>query len=206
MRSQASSESLIIMPDFYQKNFKEYHQRTFSIDPSSFLSPLAKRLVPGSRILDVGCGSGRDMLWFKERGFRPTGFERSPGLAELARKNTGCDVMEGDFEFYDFSQLSFDAIVLAGSLVHVPHEKLGTVFTNITQGLCPQGWMLVTLKQGDSTRSDAHGRVFYLWQDSALREFFAQKGFHVAEVFQQPSAVGTGEIWLGYVLQDRGGP
>ena len=193
----------LTMTDFYQKNFQEYHHRTFSIDPSSFLSPLAKRLAPGSRILDVGCGSGRDMLWFKERGFRPTGFERSPGLTELARKNTRCDVKEGDFESYDFSQFSFDAIVLAGSLVHVSHEKMERVFTKIIQGLCPHGWILLTLKQGTGTRSDSHGRVFYLWQDKALREFFTNKGFHIAEVFQQPSAVGTGEIWLGYVLQNK---
>ncbi len=189
------------MTDFYQKNFQEYHQRTFFIDPSSFLSPLARRLAPGSRILDVGCGSGRDMLWFKERGFRPTGFERSPGLAELARKNTGCDVADGDFETCDFSQFSSDAIVLAGSLVHIPHEKLETIFMKIIQGLCPNGWMLVTLKQGTGTRSDSHDRVFYLWRNSVLREFFTSKGFHVADVFQQSSAVGTGEIWLGYALQ-----
>jgi SAM-dependent methyltransferase len=50
------------MPDFYQKNYKVYHEKTFSIDPSSFLAPLAKRLPAEAFILDVGCGSGRDLL------------------------------------------------------------------------------------------------------------------------------------------------
>ena len=75
------------MPDYYQENYKAYHEKTFSIDPSSFLEPLARRLPPEAFILDVGCGSGRDLMWMAKRGFEVIGFERSPGLAELAREN-----------------------------------------------------------------------------------------------------------------------
>ena len=67
------------MKDYYQENHKKYHEQTAGIDPASFLSPLVRCLTPGSRILDVGCGSGRDMRWLKDRGFQPTGFERSSG-------------------------------------------------------------------------------------------------------------------------------
>jgi SAM-dependent methyltransferase len=93
------------MPDFYQKNYKVYHEKTFSIDPSSFLEPLARRLPAEAFILDVGCGGGRDLLWMKKRGFDVIGFERSPGLAELARDNVGYEVIEGDFETYDFNSI-----------------------------------------------------------------------------------------------------
>ncbi|MFO7963088.1 MAG: hypothetical protein R6U50_04120 [Desulfobacterales bacterium] len=48
--------------DLYQRNFLEYHRRTFTIDPSSFLEPLVKHLEACSSILDVGCGSGRHLL------------------------------------------------------------------------------------------------------------------------------------------------
>jgi SAM-dependent methyltransferase len=86
------------MDDYYEENCREYNEATVAIDPSSFLAPLLARIEPPATILDVGCGSGRDMLWFKERGFRVTGFERSSGLAELARKHSGCPVTEGDKE------------------------------------------------------------------------------------------------------------
>ena len=75
--------------DYYQQHFLEYNRQTFNMDPASFLEPLAEQLAPGARILDVGCGSGRDLLWFKNRGFDVVGLERSPGLAGLARKNSG---------------------------------------------------------------------------------------------------------------------
>jgi SAM-dependent methyltransferase len=111
------------MFDYYQKNFKEYHKKTFNIDPSSFLLPLSEKLSPGTCILDIGCGSGRDLLWFRQRGFEVLGFERSHGLACLARKNVGCEVIEGNFRTYDFSRLSVDAIMLVGALVHLPHNR-----------------------------------------------------------------------------------
>jgi len=68
------------MENYYQQNFDAYHQRTFHIDPKSFLSPLEMRLSKGAAILDVGCGSGRDLLWFKERGYEVTGFEKNKGM------------------------------------------------------------------------------------------------------------------------------
>ncbi|MFO7972749.1 MAG: class I SAM-dependent methyltransferase [Desulfobacterales bacterium] len=56
------------MSDYYQKNYNAYHEKTFSMDPSSFLAPLAQRLPAEAFILDVGCCSGRDLLWMKKRG------------------------------------------------------------------------------------------------------------------------------------------
>ena len=57
----------------------------------------------------MACGSGRDLLLMKKRGFDVIGFDRSPALAELARGNAACEVIEGDFETYDFSSMRVDA-------------------------------------------------------------------------------------------------
>ncbi|QTA89017.1 class I SAM-dependent methyltransferase [Desulfonema magnum] len=189
------------MSDFYQQNYKKYHEKTFYTDSSSILRPLAQRLAPGSFILDAGCGSGRDLLWFKKQGFNVIGFERSPGLAKLARKNAGCEVTEGDFESYDFSGLSADAIVLVGALVHVPHESFQDVFENIVTALGDRGYVLVSLKEGTGEKTDAHARVFYLWEDDDLRSIFDAAGFRVAEFFRRRSAIGTDELWLTYALE-----
>jgi SAM-dependent methyltransferase len=76
------------------------------------LLPLAGRLKAGASVLDVGCGSGRDLLWLKSRGFAATGFERSPALAEMARKHARCTVIEGDFARHDFSAFRADVMAL----------------------------------------------------------------------------------------------
>jgi len=189
------------MPDYYTKHFQAYHKKTFSIDPSSFLEPLKNTLEPGCRILDIGCGSGRDMLWLKNHGFTVSGFERSAGSAKLARQNTGCDVIEGDFDDFDFTTLWSDAILFAGSLVHVSHEKLPAVFQHATTGLRPDGKVLITLKQGQGKDSDDHGRVFYFWQKSELEAIFAELGFLVLNFSKQVSKVNARDVWLGFVLE-----
>lgn len=189
------------MQDYYQKNYKTYHEKTFSIDPSSFLEPLARQLPSKAFVMDVGCGSGRDLLWMKKRGFNVIGVEHSSGLAELARKNAGCEIVEGDFETYDFSNLHVDAIVLVGALVHVQHHRLQTVFKNITNSLDKKGKVLITLKEGEGTFIDGYGRIFYLWQDKELRGIFTENGFKILDFKRQVSKVQTNDIWLGYVLE-----
>ena len=92
------------MGNFYEENFQQYFSSTVDLDPSTFLDPLADLLEPKSTILDIGCGSGRDLLWFARKGFQPTGFEQSPNLAQLAREHTGCSIIEGDFSNFNFSR------------------------------------------------------------------------------------------------------
>ena len=98
---------------------------------------MAGFLAPEATILDIGCGSGRDMGWFAEYGFQPTGFELSPSLAQLARKHSGCKVFEGDFTQYDFSDFQVDALVFAGSLVHLPEQDLAHVLKSTCRAHTP---------------------------------------------------------------------
>jgi len=192
------------MPKYYQKNYKAYHEKTFSIDPSSFLAPLAQRLPAEAFILDVGCGSGRDLLWMKKKGFDVIGFELSPGFAELARENVGCEVIGGDFETYDFSAILVDAIMLVGALVHVPHERFLKVFENITSAIPDNGSVLITLKEGSGDRTDSDGRVFYLWDNPKARELFDTLGFKVCDFSTSVSKTGSGDAWMSYVLDKSG--
>jgi len=192
------------MSDYYQKNYNAYHEKTFPIDPSSFLKPLAQRLPAEAFVLDVGCGSGRDLLWMKKRGFDVIGFERSPGLAELARDNAACEVIKGDFESYDFSSFLVDAIMLVGALVHVPHERFSDVFQNITSAIPDNGSVLITLKQGSGDLTDPDGRIFYLWQDQKALELFDTLGFKVCDFSTSVSKTGSEEIWMSYVLDKAG--
>jgi SAM-dependent methyltransferase len=192
------------MSDYYQQNYRKYHEKTFFVDPTTFLTPFAEILKPGVTILDIGCGSGRDLLWLKRRGFKVVGFDRSFGLANIARKNVGCEIIEGDFEIYDFSQLSVDAIMLIGALVHLPHGKVPVVLTSISRALKGGGIIFLSLKKGVGNTSDSHGRMFYLWNDGELRDLFQKLGLDVVDYFQQTSMVGTDEVWIGYILKKAG--
>ncbi len=189
------------MKQYYQTNFKAYHKRTFFVDPSLFLNPFVNALSQNASVLDIGCGSGRDLLWLKNQGFQVTGFEQSPGLADLARKHAACEVIEGDFETFDFTTFSFDAILASGSLVHLPQNRLSQVLENIKQALNQNGIFYISLKQGDNFRTDQTQRIFYLWQESELKELFSTLNFDIIHISNTESVMNSKEVWLGYVLK-----
>jgi SAM-dependent methyltransferase len=190
--------------DPYTTTPHAYHAQTFPLDPAPFLDPLTRHVPAPALVLDVGCGSGRDLLWLKQRGYDVLGLERSPGLADLARTHAGCEVLCEDFDVFDFTTLSVDAVILIGALVHVPRDRFPAALARIVQALKPGGHLLLTMKQGEGTSMAKDGRVFVLWWDQELRGVFAEMGLAVVEAFTNASALGTGEVWLGYVLGNAG--
>ncbi|MCK9293755.1 MAG: NUDIX domain-containing protein [Desulfobulbaceae bacterium] len=189
------------LPEFYDINAADYFCATHDLDPESFLAPLATVLSREARILDIGCGSGRDLAWLLRKEFRPTGFELSPTLAQLAREHSGCPVIEGDFFTFDFTALSFDAILMVGSLVHLQHNQLSSVLQRIAGALTSGGFIMLTLKEGDGAGVQSDGRVFTLWRPLTLEQIFIDLGFEIVDSNRQVSRLRQSDVWLGYLLR-----
>jgi SAM-dependent methyltransferase len=187
--------------DYYQEACERYFKRTVGIDPSPILEPFAARLARGAKVVDIGCGSGRDLLWLKNRGFLPFGMERAPDLARLAEKHSGCRVIVADLQGFDFSTLAVDAMLLTGSLVHLDRPDLRPLLENLVKGLNPGGLISISMKQGRGTRTDHEGRRFVLWQEAALRRVFEDAGLVVVAVRGADSLLETGEAWINFYLQ-----
>ena len=167
--------------------------------------PFWNHCQAAATVLDIGCGSGRDLLWFRERGFQPIGFEGSPTLARLAEDHSGCPVIVGDFSCYDFAALSFDALVFVGSLVHQSKERLPSILAATLLALNPGGHILVTMKEGSGTSSAADGRHFTLWSREELEAVFAALGLAVLECSRKESKLRAEDVWLGFVLRAADG-
>lgn len=187
--------------NFYQENSRLYFSRTVAVDPAPFLTPFVRHLKTSATVLDIGCGSGRDLLWLKERGFRPTGLERAAGLAELAGDYSGCNVIVGDFESFDFTSLAVDAVMACGSLVHIPHERLAALISRILTALAGSGIVYISLKQGQGMKTDRFGRVFYLWEQGRLDDIWCQAGLSVISLSCGQSVLNSTDNWLAYVLK-----
>ena len=66
---------------------------------------------PGTRLLDVGCGSGLALVLAEERGAIPAGLDISPGLLQIARDRLPeADLRVSDMEYLPFGDGTFDAV------------------------------------------------------------------------------------------------
>jgi len=113
----------------------------FTPDTNERIVDIVTRLgkfVPGARIADLGCGSGVFTGLLHRRGFNCTGIDLSPKLIRIAREaHPGIDFQEGDIERLPFADDSFDGVLLAGVLHHLP--ELSKCAAEIKRILRPGG-------------------------------------------------------------------
>jgi len=116
--------------EFYDKIIG-LHSREFNcknIQYRHWLDILASKLAKGGAVLDLGCGNGRAVKYFVDRGFRGVGIDISDKMLEMAKKH----VPEGKFFKNEFTEIefgpnSFDAVVSFFALNHIPKNQFKKV-------------------------------------------------------------------------------
>lgn len=188
---------------FYEKNHRQYFDSTVNIDPSGFLTPLIAFLPVGATIVDIGCGSGRDLKWLAKCGFQAIGFEQSPSLAKLARQHSGCQVTVGDLTTYDFGTFRADAVLLIGALVHIKHELMPNIINQVCRAVVSKGIVYISLKEGNGTRFSEDGRIFYLWNRRELEAIFKASNLEIVSFSRTVSKLRATDIWLSFTLRKQ---
>ena len=145
------------MPDYYDSNAEAFIASTLDVEMSDLYDRFLPLIPPGGRILDAGCGSGRDALAFQKLGFQVHAFDASPVPAERASELLGWEVEVARFEDFRCEQ-SFDGIWACASLLHVPLVELFEAIKNLTNCLKDDGRMYVSFKLGDGERLNGSRR------------------------------------------------
>lgn len=200
--------------NYYRQYSQDYFDRTVTADSAAILQPVVERVPPPARVLDLGCGSGRDLAWLKERGYTVFGIEAAPELARLARQYSGCPVVAADFNTYPLARFQADLVIAVGSLVHLPLGPLRACLQNLKKVMevsrkgtqaQPCGHLYLSFKIGATSPYAVDGRVFYLWRDEELRAILLSLGFQIVDSYSQVSALASDDetSWIGYLLTPR---
>lgn len=143
---------------YYNDNSAVFFEETVGADVTPLHERFLKYVPEGGKILDLGCGSGRDVKAFMERGYVADGVDRSEELCKLASEYTGVKIRQMDFAQLD-AVAEYDAIWACASLLHVPCEELPKIIELMRRALKPSGVMYMSYKYGDY-EGDRDGRFF----------------------------------------------
>ena len=152
---------------YYQRNAKEFFSQTINVDMQNvyhpFLEYLPKtHLSNQQKILDVGCGSGRDSVFFANQGFEVVAIDGSKSLIELAQQTD----TRIDWQCLRFDEIAkqswqnqFTGIWACASLLHMPFDELSKILNDLLSCLRPTGILYASFKYGNRERKK-EGRFF----------------------------------------------
>ena len=158
--------------EYYKDNADVFVTGSLSADMSEVRMKFANCLLPNARILDFGCGSGRDTKAFLELGYSVDATDGSPELCRIASKVTGITVRQ--MLFQDLNAISvYDGIWACASILHLPKEELMSVLQKISTALKNDGILYTSFKYGvfEGLR---HGRYFTDFTEETLTAFWSE--------------------------------
>lgn len=159
---------------FYARSAAAYAARG-PMGASRNLPEFLKLLRPGSRILELGCGAGRDSRAMIEAGHE---VEPTDGVPEIAREAEALlkrPVRVMRFEDLDACE-AYDAIWANAALLHAPRPALPQILAKIRRALKPGGLHHASYKGGGREGRDRHGRYFNYLSAEEVRRLYAASG------------------------------
>ena len=186
--------------DYYDQNAQDFFDGTVSVDMASLYGHFEPLLRHGSLVLDAGCGSGRDSLYFLQKGFRVVAMDASHELAGLATKLTGLPVQVCRFDEFYHDEM-FDGIWACASLLHVPANDLPNVMVHLASFLKSKGILYCSFKYGVGEKTK-EGRTFTDLDEGGLERILSSTELEPSVVWltQDLRQGREHEQWLNAVL------
>lgn len=186
--------------NYYKENTEEFIQNTINVNMTELYSRVVPHFKAGGKILDLGCGAGRDLKYFKEQGFDAVGIEPCEELALYACEYSGCEVEVVSIEEFKTDEM-YDAIWACASLLHIPRAELSEVFKKLAGLLRDGGVLYCSFKYGEF-EGERDGRYFTDMDEVLLGTTISHSDFEVKELWiTNDLRPGRGEErWLNVIL------
>ena len=188
--------------DYYDLNAKSFTEGTISVEFEDMQKRFLSKLPEQARILDFGCGSGRDAKYFLEQGFRVEAIDGSKELCKIASGYTGITVKHMLFqELSDKDR--YDGIWACSSILHLPIGELESVMWKMTGALKENGVIYTSFKYG-TFAGERNGRYFTDMTEDTFTKFLKKIDNLAVEELWVTSDVRPGrgdEKWLNLILR-----
>lgn len=194
----------------YDQIVEAYAKRNHAALADNLIAPaeeLAQRIGPGGHLLEIGCGTGRDMAWFEAHGLVVTGMDLSWGMLSYARHEAKGDLVQMDMTQMALPDASFDGGWCCASLLHLPKQSAPHALREIHRVLKAEAMLVISLQAGDGEvweESYVPGvqRFFARYQPGEITELLSRSGFSIREMTDESSG---SRRWLTLICI-RAGP
>lgn len=138
-------------------------------------------------ILDLGCGPGRDLRTFSMLGHRAVGLDGAARFVEMARADSGCEVLHQDILSLDLPEAAFDAVFANAVLFHVPTAELARVLGDLHACLKPGGVLFSSNPHGEDEEGWFGDRYGVYHSLATWRRHLSAAGFVELEHYYRPA-------------------
>ena len=188
--------------DFYNKNAENYCSKTIGIDLTQIYEKFLKYIPKQGAILDLGCGSGRDSLYFLKNGFDVTSMDASIEMVKLSSKLINQKTIHRKIEDIDFKD-KFDGIWACASLLHINKNATVDVYNKLLSALKIEGILYASYKYGTNTMVK-EGRYFNNYDENSFSEMIKNiKSLELIEFWTTLDLrqEGNNQKWLNILLK-----
>lgn len=190
--------------NYYNNNSEKYFNNTISVNLNHLYKIIQMNINKNDSILDLGCGSGRDSLYFKQQGYNVTALDGSQQLADKASELIGQDVIVMNFEHIKLTE-KFHAIWACASLLHVKRAYILDVLNNlVSNNLEDNGVFYMSFKYGDKEYIDEHVRYFNCYTEESFKGVVEQvDGLSIEKIFTTEDVIPGREslVWLNVMCR-----
>ncbi|MCQ4248326.1 methyltransferase domain-containing protein [Pseudomonas stutzeri] len=188
--------------DDYRANAEAFREGTRDHDVSQNIDALLRHIQgePPFRILDLGCGPGRDLKAFTARGHVAVGLDGAEPFVHMARRESGCEVLHQDFLCLDLPAETFDGVFANAVLFHLPSREINGVLSKLHAAL-RNGGVLFSSNPRGSNQEGWSGPRYGTWYDwPTWRDLLLSAGFIELEHYYRPAGLPREQQpWLASV-------
>lgn len=160
--------------DYYNENAKAFVDGTVNANMEEHYKQFVEYLHDGAKVLDLGCGSGRDSLAFQKMGYEVVAVDGSEEVCKEARTQTGIDVQCMKFEELSYHE-KFDGIWACASLLHIEKSAMQGILKKVADALRKSGVLYCSYKYGTEERKIS-GRFFSDYTENDISTLFKDTG------------------------------
>lgn len=189
--------------DYYNRKADEYFARTAEVTFDEIYNRFLKYIPDGGRIMDLGCGSGRDVKWLCNHGYEAYGLDASRELVSKASDEYDITVFTGLIEEWT-TAIPFDGVWCCASLMHLEDSALEQFFENLKYNLKQGGVLFMSVKSGIETGLDEQGRYLRDFTEEDVHKIITRHGeFELRELWYTEDKLSRNSFrWMNVIIEN----